>query len=102
MGPGIGGSAAPTTPPHGMLWVDVRDYGAKADGGVTDNSVPFQAAIDDLATKLAIEGNKGGTVFIPGSPRTYVVNNSIWVDSNNIEIRGETGTFIQMQGTPQH
>src|SRR5262245_36544046 len=95
----IGGSSVPGKPPHGALWVDVRDYGAKADNGVTDNAVPFQAAIDDLASKLANSPSAKGVVFIPNAPQVYGVKSTVWVDRDNIEIRGEGwGSCVQMLG----
>ena len=66
----VGGSSASSSlPPRGSLWVDVRNYGAKADNGVTDNSVPIQAAIDALAAQLGANGNgPKGIVYIPCRP----------------------------------
>lgn len=99
----IGGTSDPARSPHGTLWVDVRDYGAKADNGVTDNSVPFQAAIDDLASKLQGNYDAKGVVFIPNAPQAYYVNKSIWVDRDNIEIQGEGwGTRVLMNGGNRH
>ena len=92
----IGGSSAPAKPPHGGLWVDVRDHGAKGDG-VTNNSVPIQAAIDDLILKMTFPNAYKGVVFIPSAPLPYAVVQTLWVDSENIEIQGEGwGTQVQM------
>ena len=97
----IGGSSAPPKSPHGTLWVDVRDYGAKCDNGITDNSIPFQAAVDALAAKLAGLGGKG-VVYIPSAPQSYGVLNSVWVDSDNIEIQGDGwGSSVTMLGPKQ-
>ncbi|GAC1463639.1 MAG: hypothetical protein NVSMB9_01310 [Isosphaeraceae bacterium] len=99
----IGGSFVPTRPQHGSLWVDVRDYGAKADNGITDNSIPFQAAIDDMALKLQGSLDLKGVIFIPSAPLSYIVNKSIWVDSKNIEIQGEGwGSSVIMASYPKH
>jgi hypothetical protein len=97
----IGGASASVTPPSGYLWVDVRDYGAKADSGATDNSIPFQAAVDDLASRLSSSpANAKGIVFIPSAPQPYFLAKSVWVDAPNIEIRGEGwGSFVQMSAT---
>jgi hypothetical protein len=96
----IGGSPAPARPPHGTLWVDVRDYGAKADSGLTDNSGPIQAAIDALGAMIQSLGLTRGIVYIPGAPQAYVVYKSIWVDHNNIEIQGDGwGTVVTMTGS---
>ena len=92
MASAIGSSSAPVRSEHGEFWVDVRDFGAKADGGVTDNSGPIQAAIDALVAKLQGVINQVspvGVVYIPTATNTYVVNKPIWVDSSNIEIRGD-------------
>ena len=84
---------------HGELWVDVRDYGAKSDGGITDNSGPIQAAIDALSSKLAGKPILKGVVFIPSASLPYMVTKSIWVDAPNIEIQGEGwGSQVQMNG----
>jgi len=99
----IGGSSAPAKPPRGSLWVDVRDYGAKADGGATDNSGPFQAAVDDLATKLRGNFNSSGVVYIPSAPKPYFLNKSVWVDADNIEVRGDGwGSRVSMNGGNRH
>jgi hypothetical protein len=93
----IGGSPVPVKPDHGELWVNVRDYGAKADAGVTDNSGPFQAAVDALIAKLAGKPALQGVVHIPSAPAGYMLTKSIWVDAPNIEIRGEGwGSNVQM------
>ena len=93
----IGGSSTPTKPPHGELRVDVRDYGAKGDG-ITDNSVPIQAAIDDLISKMSFPNAYKGVVFIPSAPLPYAVVDTLWVDAENIEIQGEGwGTQVQMR-----
>lgn len=99
----IGGSSSPANPTHGALWVDVRDYGAKADNGVTDNSIPIQAAIDDVGSRLPVQGGSKGVVFIPSAPLPYIVNKSIWVDSSNVEVRGEGwGSTVLMTGGYKH
>jgi hypothetical protein len=99
----IGGSTAPTKTSNGAYWVDVRDYGAKADNGVTDNSVPFQAAIDDLALKLNGAKDGKGIVYIPSAPLPYRLNKSVWVDCNNVEIRGDGwGTNVSMSLPYKH
>ena len=92
----IGGSSVPAKPPHGGLWVDVRDYGAKGDG-VTDNSVPIQAAIDDLISKMTFPNSFKGVVFIPSAPLPYAIVETLWIDAQNVEIQGEGwGTQVQM------
>ena len=92
---GNGSSTTPARSDHGTLWVDVRDYGAKADGGVTDNAIPFQAAVDDLKSRMAGNGQLKGVVFIPSAPTFYVVYSSVFVDGDGIEIHGEGwGTFV--------
>ena len=102
----IGGSAAPGRPAHGDLWVDVRDFGAKADNGATDNAGPIQAAIDALGAKLNYNNTPygmKGVVYIPSASGTYVVNKTIWVDSPNIEIQGDGwGSQVQMNPSLKH
>lgn len=100
----IGGSAAPGKPPHGTLWADVRDYGARADNGITDNAGPFQAAVDDLAARLtSYDPAPRGIVFIPSGTGFYHVTKTIWVDRDNIEIRGEGwGSMVIMDNYIKH
>jgi len=100
----IGGSSVAGKPPHGTLWVDVRDYGAKADSGITDNSGPFQAAVDDLASRLATyQPSPKGVVFIPSATGFYHVSKTVWVDQDNIEIRGEGwGSMVIMDNYSKH
>src|SRR5579883_2915334 len=103
MPPAIGGSWRPALA-HGSLWVDIRDFGAKADNGVTDNSGPIQAAVDALGAELNQNphGPKG-VVFIPSATLPYVVSKTIWVDHPNIEIRGEGwGSQVAMSPFAKH
>ncbi len=82
----IGGSSAPASapskPPHGTQWIDVRDFGAVGDTR-TDSGPAFQAAVDRL---IALGG---GTLFVPSAPGKYLVSKSIWVDADDIQIVGE-------------
>jgi hypothetical protein len=93
----IGDSSTPAKPFHGGLWVDVRDYGAKGDG-ITDNSTPIQAAIDDLISTMGFPNAYKGVVFIPSASLPYAVVDTLWVDAENIGLQGEGwGTQIQMR-----
>src|SRR5262245_6293731 len=90
----IGGATAPAQPAPGGPWVGVRDLGAKADNGVTDNSVAFQAAVDSLAGRTS--GTRKGVVFIPSAQGGYYIQKTVWVDVPYVEIRGEgqgTGVY---------
>ena len=100
----VGGSTIPPLNSKGTFWVDVRNYGAKADNGFTDNSVPIQAAIDALAAKLGSNTNgPKGIVYIPSAPLPYVVYKTIWVDSPNIEIQGDGwGSQVAMSPFCKH
>ena len=99
----IGGSPASTNPSHGELWVNVCDYGAKADDGLTDNSAAIQSAIDYLISKLANSPHARGVVFFPSSPRAYAVTKTLWIDAPNIEIRGEGyGSVLSLLGGNRH
>ncbi|MDE2508693.1 MAG: hypothetical protein KGM43_15895, partial [Planctomycetota bacterium] len=103
----IGGSNSTSLSTHGAIWVDIRDYGAKADGGATDNSGPIQAAVDALITILKASPPSGGltnsprgVVYIPNSTLPYVVQKTIWVDYPGIEIRGDGwGSQISMNAS---
>jgi Pectate lyase superfamily protein len=95
----IGGASVSGRPSRGDLWVDVRDYGAKGDGGITDNASAFQAAVDAAIAKVGGLPFKKGIVFIPSAPQFYLVSRSIWVDSDNIEIQGEGwGSLVWLNG----
>ncbi len=106
----IGGSNSTSLSTHGAIWVDIRDYGAKADGGATDNSGPIQAAVDALITILKASPPSGGltnsprgVVYIPNSTLPYVVQKTIWVDYPGIEIRGDGwGSQISMNASLAH
>lgn len=66
-------------------FVDVRDFGAKAEYGF-DNTPAFQAAVDYVTSK------GGGTVFIPGSrewPHYYWLEKPVYVNGNSVSIKGE-------------
>jgi len=66
------------------VFVDVRDFGAKAVPGF-DNTAAFQAAADYVASK------QGGTVFIPGnsSSSPYVLEKPVFINGNNVKFQGE-------------
>ncbi|MDX2038875.1 MAG: glycosyl hydrolase family 28-related protein [Isosphaeraceae bacterium] len=85
---GVGSRIAAKNP----FFVDVRDFGARADG-TTDNTAAFQSAVDALAAKIAADVPPGlrtkGTVFIPAAEGIYRLRRPIWVDSPFIEVRGE-------------
>ncbi len=79
----------------GPLQVNVLDYGAVADGGVTDNAAAFQAAVDDLAANMPADGT--GTVYVPTAAGTYSISKSIWVDRDGIAVRGGgRGTIVKV------
>ena len=70
------------------LSVDVRDFGAVADGKA-DCLASIQRAID----KVSSAG--GGTVFFPSSDRPYVVSGTIFVRSSDVNLSGD-GATIQL------
>ena len=95
----IGGSSSAGNSTVGQLWVNVLDYGARADNGVTDNSGPIQAAIDALAAMMAGVNVASGIVYIPSATESYCVTKPIYLDSSNIEIRGDgAGSVVYMIG----
>lgn len=101
--PSIGGSSAPSRPPRGALWVNVQDFGAKADNGATDNSVAFQAAIDFVASRAGTWSNHGGVVFVPSAPTPYGFSKPVFLDQNGVSLLGEARetTELMMVGTGQ-
>lgn len=94
----IGGTSGAPSTSHGQFWVNVQDYGAKANG-TTDCTSAFQAAIDDLAARLDANGGESGVVFVPSGKQPYLIGSPIWVDHDGIEIRGEGwGSVLSTQG----
>ena len=90
-----GGGEGSTTPTFGQLRLDVRDFGAKADNA-TDNSGPFQAALDAARNALANKSIIGATIFIPSAPLPYLMQSPVFVESENITIQGEgDGSYIK-------
>ena len=86
--------------------VDVREFGAKADGKF-DSAPAFQLAIDTLAARmdklLPIKSNAIGLVLVPASPEVYRFSKPVWVDHPFIEIRGEgPGSRIEVFPTNDH
>jgi hypothetical protein len=71
-------------------WFDVRDYGAVADGGTTDNSPFIQAAIDAAGAQVAagFGGLQGAVVFIPAAPQYFGTGEPIWLDWQNVQVVG--------------
>lgn len=99
----IGGTTASARPPHGALWVDVRDFGARADGGATDNTGPIQAAIDALAAKLDASVYQTGVVFVPSGSQAYALNGTLWLDHDRMTMCGEGGgSILSMNGWYGH
>ena len=98
----IGGQGV-ANPSHDPYWVNVTDFGARADS-TFDNTAAFQSAVDAVAAKIAATLQPGlrtvGTVFIPGAVQTYMLYKSVWVDSSFIEIRGE-GRGTRISSFPQ-
>lgn len=72
-------------------YVDVREYGARGDGG-TDDTSAIQAAVNAL-------GASGGTVFFPVTGAEYVVSTIFTAD--RVTFRGETElvTIKKLGGT---
>jgi hypothetical protein len=96
----ISGSSVPASFSSDTL-VDVRDYGAKCDNGITDNSIAFQAAVDSLKASLSGLPYKG-VVYIPSGTGSYAISKSIWVDASNIEIQADSwGSTVAMIGSKQ-
>jgi hypothetical protein len=77
------------------VFVDVRDFGAKAVPGF-DNTAAFQAAVDYVVSK------SGGTVHIPASASSspYILNKPVFINGHNVKIQGEgkRATYINTWG----
>lgn len=77
--------------PHGTMFRNVRDFGAKGDG-VSDDT---QAFINALDHNVGIEGEKKhGTVYIP--PGNYVIKDTliIWKGTHLIGDMSNPPTLI--------
>ena len=97
------GARAPAarTPREPDFFVDVRQFGAKADLR-TDNAEAFQLAVDQVAARIdkampeASGMRASGVVFIPSAVGSYRLSRPVWVDHPFIEIRGEgQGTRVE-------
>jgi len=99
------GSGASTRTVEAKLYefVSVKDFGAVGDG-VTDDTAAIQAAIDAVTPVLPgnpwdLNGNPGGTVFIPQGK--YKVSSTItipaWV---NVKGAGKSATQLVASGSP--
>lgn len=89
----------PAGPASGPLWVNVLDFGARADNGATDNSGPFQAAIDRVSAIKGTWGTHGGVVYVPSSAETYGFYDSVFIDHDGITLQGdsrETANLVMM------
>lgn len=78
------------------IFVDVRDFGAKAVEGF-DNTPAFQAAIDYVGS------SGGGTVYIPGggkAPNYWYLDKPVYINKNYITIQGdgENSSIIRTWG----
>ncbi len=101
----VGGTTSSRSP-WGSHTIDARDYGVQADGN--DCSAALQAAVD--AAMLSIQVRDGTTrramVHVPSAQASYVLNNPVYIDSDNVGIQGEgrgvtcfaTGQFPQKPG----
>jgi len=90
------GNSGKSTQSNGVF-VDVRDFGAKAEPGF-DNTPAFQAAVDYVAS---IDG--GGVVYIPASSQSkpYYLEKPVFINGHNVKIQGEgkRSTFIKTWGS---
>lgn len=74
------------------LSVDVRDFGAKADGlnsSSVANTAAFRAAILALDAKLDHSTPTRGVVRVPGGAKPYLIDKPILVDRSDIWIVGD-------------
>ncbi len=71
--------------------INVVEYGALSDGHF-DCTPAIQKSIDML------EVSGGGIVIIPPAPLPYVINNTIFIRSDNIEIIGDGATLKLCNG----
>lgn len=73
----------------GDLQVNITDYGAKGDEK-TNSSPAFYKAYAALKNKmLAKDRDLEGTIFVPSAQLSYIINDPIIIQDNNIKIKGE-------------
>lgn len=68
------------------IFVDVRDFGARAEYGF-DNTPAFQAAVDYVTAK------GGGTVYIPGCgqwPHQFWLDSPVYMNGDMVTIQGDS------------
>jgi len=74
--------SALTITEEAMLYLNVKNFGAKGDG-TTDDLTAIQAAVD------SVDSTYGGTVFFPAGK--YRISDTIDITQNGVELRGEGG-----------
>lgn len=86
----VGHNASGSTS-NGMPVFNVKDdaYGALGDGS-TDDTTAIQAAI------TAAQSAGGGVVFVPPVSTSYIINNTLTISANNVQIVG-AGWASQIQ-----
>ncbi|MDP7011506.1 MAG: glycosyl hydrolase family 28-related protein [Verrucomicrobiota bacterium] len=65
--------------------VNVRDFGAQADGK-SDDAPAIQRAIEQVA-------KTGGRVSLPAAPKPYIIRTSLVISADNIELYGPGATI---------
>lgn len=97
-----GSDAVRAKPTNAPLVVNVLDYGARADNGVTDNAEAFQRAIDDVASRKGTWVGHGGTVYVPSSPTPYGFRRPVWLDQDGITLRGDSAESTRLLAVGGH
>ena len=84
----VGGSSS-SHRAFGSLTIDARDFGVQADGN--DCSVALQAAVDAAIASVQVRDGYSRTaiVRVPSASTNYILNNSVYLDSDQIGIEGE-------------
>lgn len=89
MGSALGTTAPP--PDHGVLYRDIRDFGAIPGNNPAANRRAIQAAIDSLDPSLIPSRTYGawGVVYIPGNDQPWAIDGPIFLDQNQVKIVGD-------------
>jgi len=71
--------------PKPVQVVNVRDFGAKADGK-SDDAPAIQRAIEKVA-------KTGGRVLLPAATKPYIIRTSLFISADNVELYGPGATI---------
>lgn len=89
MGSALGTASPPQD--HGVIYRDIRDFGAIPGNNPAANRKAIQAAIDSLDPSLIPARTYGawGVVYIPGSDQPWAIDGPIFLDQSQVKVVGD-------------